>query len=77
MATMEFHQHAPGCVWSSDASDLGLAPGHFPEEIVARLGGEDVRARLVSLLRDGEGDLIHVEYVPCDGRNERLLVWND
>lgn len=75
MESLEFH-HTDKGVWSVDASDLGLAPGFFPEEIVARVGKDEVRARLIAEHRDSARELTHVEYAPF-GRSFRLLIWND
>lgn len=66
--------------YSSEASDLGLAPGEWPETIEAThadgpTAGNRLTIHLRKITRDREGDVTHAEYVT--GTGNRYLVWND
>lgn len=69
-------RHTDKGVWSTDASELGLAPGDWPEEITAEIQGQQVRARQMTVHRDSGREITHVEYAPF-GRKFRMIVWND
>jgi len=68
--------------YSADASDLGLAPGHWPDTLKADVEGASrtelvfVRGRIVRT----EGEIHYVEYVPFDraeAPGATFRVWND
>lgn len=56
---------------TADASDLGLAPGHWPQTITAH----DTDFRLVRLIYDEDYDVAYAQYRADNGR--LLRVFND
>lgn len=62
--------------WSCEASDLGLAPGSWPETFETILDGRPYTAYRRMPHLDGQGELTHMSYETTP-RGVRLIVWND
>lgn len=72
---MSAFRHTDLGEWTAEASDLGLAPGDWPDTITADLGGLEVVAVRGRIVRT-EHEIHYVEYKPAD-KQTTLIVVND